>query len=154
MPTMARHRLLLLLLSLLPACTLWRSEGHVLITSEPAGARISIDGKETSHTTPAYVPLGHNFGSDHRVTLQLRGHRAASRKLYQHTDIYTSKWIDGAYSMVLWPLPFFWTTGDIVTPFGVRGALVPHELHFRLEADDAPLLGFDLLASQAGSRPQ
>jgi hypothetical protein len=151
---MARNRLLLLLLSLLPACTFWQSEGHVLITSEPAGARIAIDGKATSYTTPAYVPLGQNFCGDHRVTVALRGHRPATGRLYQHTDVYTSKWIDGAFSMDLWPLPFFWTTGDVLLPFGVRGALVPHELHFRLQPDDAPLLGFDLLATKAGSRPQ
>jgi hypothetical protein len=58
-------------------------------------------------------------------------------------------WIDGAYDLVMPPLPFFWTAGDFVFPFGVRGAIVPGELFVRLPRADSPKLGFELLAERA-----
>ncbi len=136
------------LLLLFHACTWWSSQRDVLITSEPLGARISVDGADTGRTTPARLSLGGNFGSDHTVVLTKKGYRPAARRLYQWTEGYTSKWIDGVYDPVMFPLPFFWTPGDFVFPFGVRGALLPGELYVRLEREDAPLLGFDLLAER------
>ncbi|MFK7739177.1 MAG: PEGA domain-containing protein [Planctomycetota bacterium] len=133
---------------LLPACTAWRSEENVLITSDPLGARIFVDGHDTKRTTPARLAIGGNFGTDHTIVLEKDGFRTAARRVYQHTEGYTSKWIDGAYDVVMPPLPFFWTPGDFALPFGIRGALIPGELHVQLERTDAPLLGFDLLAKQ------
>lgn len=138
----------------LPACTAWHSREHVLISSDPPGARIVVDGQDTGHTTPSRLAIGGNFGTDHEVVLEKDGYRPARRTLYQHTEGYTSKWLDGAYELVMPPLPFFWTTGDMLLPFGVRGALLPAELYVQLERDDAPLLGFDLLAQRAAGSPQ
>ncbi|MCK5944224.1 MAG: PEGA domain-containing protein [Planctomycetes bacterium] len=148
---MLRRRLLPLLaltFACLPSCTAWLEKKDVLITSEPLGARILVDGEDTGHTTPHVLPIGGNFGRDHVVRLEKRGYRPAHRRLYQHTEGYTSKWIDGAYEVVMFPLPFFWTTGDFLLPFGIRGALLPRELFVRLQRTEEPLLGFDLLAAR------
>ena len=140
--------LALLPLVLCPACTWFSSQEHVLVSSEPLGARIVVDGRDTGRTTPASLPLGGLFGGDHRIELHKKGYRPAVRRVYQYTEGYTSKWNDGAYDAVMPPLPFFWTAGDLVTPFGVRAAIIPGELYVVLEKDDAPKLGFDLLAEQ------
>ena len=132
----------------LHSCTAWTGQPNVLVSSDPMGARIYVDGDDTGHTTPHRLTIGGNFGTDHVVRLEKDGYRPARRRLYQHTEGYTSKLIDGAYSVVMIPLPFFWTAGDTVLPFGVRGALLPGELHVELERSDAPLLGFDLLAAR------
>jgi hypothetical protein len=145
---MRRASWVLLLLSC-HACTWFSSQRHVLITSEPLGAKITVDGTDTGRTTPARLEIGGNFGRDHTVVLTKKGYRPAARRLYQWTEGYTSKWIDGAYDEVMFPLPFFWTAGDFVFPFGIRGALLPAELYVRLEREDAPKLGFELLAEQA-----
>jgi hypothetical protein len=123
----------------------------VLVTSEPLGARIAVDGIDTGKTTPARIAIGGNFGRDHVVTLQKRGYRQAMRRLYQYTEGYTSKWIDGAYDPTLPPLPFFWSAGDFFFPFGIRGALLPGELMVKLEREDEPKLGFELLAERAAA---
>ncbi|MBL8725923.1 MAG: PEGA domain-containing protein [Planctomycetes bacterium] len=146
---MVRFALLLVGFAALPACTWWTSEGHVLVTSDPAGAHLAVDGRDTGQTTPCYLPLGGNFSFDHRITITKKGHRPATRLLTQRTEGYTSLWIDGAYSPVMLPLPFFWTTGDILFPFAIRGALVPHELHVKLFRTDEPKLGFEVLAERA-----
>lgn len=130
------------------ACTWWSSQENVLITSDPLGATIFVDGTDTGHTTPARVRIGGNFGTDHVVDLRLEGHRDARRVLCQYTEGYTSKWIDGAFEVTMPPLPIFWTAGDFVFPFGIRGGLVP-DLHVKLYRDDEPKLGFEVLAERA-----
>ena len=146
-----RRLALLLSLLLLPACTWWTSQEHVLISSDPLGAHIAVDGTDTGRTTPARIAIGGNFGRNHEVTLTKRGYRTVKRQLYQVTEGYTSKWIDGTHDMSLPPLPIFWTGGDFLFPFGVRGALLPGELLVRLQREDEPLLGFDLLAERAAA---
>lgn len=141
---------LLLLLPFAGACTWWHGEHHVLITSEPAGAHIVIDGLDTGQTTPARLPIGGTFGADHTVTLQKNGYRPATQVLYQRGETYSSKWIDGAsYDPTTPPLPIFWAPGDFVFPFGVRGAPVPHEMFVKLYRTDEPKLGFERTVAPA-----
>ncbi len=128
------------------ACTWWTSHEHVLITSDPLGAHIAIDGLDTGRTTPARLRIAGNFGRDHVVALSKKGYRTMARTVYQYTEGYTSKWIDGAYTLGMPPLPFFWSPGDFVFPFGIRGNIVPSELLVKLPREDAPKLGFELLA--------
>lgn len=152
MPTMLR-RSAPILLAALAGCTWFHNEPYVLITSEPLGARIAIDGQDTGRTTPTRFDLGDIWGDNHLVELSLPGHRTERRILVQHTDEYTSKWIDGAFAVELPSLPFFWTAGDFVFPFGVKAAVVPGELHCRLLPDGAPLLGYEALAAGRGTTP-
>ena len=138
----------------LPSCVTWHEEHNVRITSEPAGARIVLDGVDTGYTTPRVLAIGGNFGTDHTVRLEKTGFHPATRTLYQQQEGYTSKWIDGAFDLVMPPMPLFWTTGDVFAPLGVRGALLPRELHARLRTSDTPLLGFDLLAQRASAKSE
>lgn len=144
---MLRRALACLLLVSTSACTWWSSPEHVMITSDPLGARIFVDGADTGRTTPARLAIGGNFGRDHAVELRLPGYRPERRTVYQYTEGYTSKWNDGAYDIVLPPLPLFWTDGDLIFPFGIRGGLVP-DLYVKLHRDDAPKIGFELLAAR------
>ncbi len=141
----------LLLLLTLPACTWFTSDDSVLITSDPLGAHVAIDGVDTGFSTPCKLAIAGSFGGDHQVEVSKQGYRTVVRTLYQQTEGYTSKWIDGATEPSEPPLPFFWTAGDLVFPFGVRGAIVPHELHVKLYRADAPLLGFELPAASAST---
>lgn len=140
--------LLLILTTLLSGCTYVTSRDDVLFTSDPPGAHIWVDGTDSGFTTPKVIPLGGTLGSDHDVRLTKKGYRPAMRRLYQHTEGYTSKWIDGAYEPTMPALPFFWTFGDFILPFGVRSAIVPGQLHVKLYREDEPLLGFELLAAR------
>jgi hypothetical protein len=143
------RRLLLAPLLLLAGCTWWSSKDRVLVASEPPGASIFVDGENTGRTTPAALDLGGHFGANHVLELRKPGYRTARRKVYQYTEGYTSRWIDGALDEQLPTLPIFWTTGDFLTPFAVRSAILPAEQLVVLEPEDAPLLGFDLLAARA-----
>lgn len=148
MRTVPRAFAVLLLWLLCPACVWFSSRERMLISSDPLGARIFVDGEDTGFTTPKSLPLGGLFGHDHQIELKKKGYRTTTRRIYQYTEGYTSKWIDGAYDVVMFPVPIFWTAGDGLTPFGVRSAILPAELCVVLEKEDAPLLGFDLIAAQ------
>lgn len=133
-------------------CTWFEQNETVLITSDPPGARVLIDGTDMHRTTPVSLPIAGTGGRDHVLTLQKRGYRDEQRLLSQFTEGYTSMWINGAATESEPPLPIFWTAGDLFLPFGVRSAIVPHELYVKLYRDDAPLLGFEALRAQAAAK--
>ncbi|MGE3175442.1 MAG: PEGA domain-containing protein [Planctomycetota bacterium] len=144
---------ILLLGLLLPAggCTWFKSNREVLITSDPAGAHVFLDGHDTGETTPYAFQIAGNFGSDHELELRRAGYRPERRHLYQHTEFYMTRWIDGAGPEELPPLPLSWTAGDFVFPFGVRGAIIPGEVYVKMYREDEPLLGFDVLRARAAA---
>ncbi len=146
--------LLLALLSPCVACTWFKHNQEVLITSEPPGAQIWIDGENTGETTPKALDIAESFGSDHLLELKKKGYRTEQRALHQYTRGYTLRFIDGAGTPSLPPLPLFWTLGDVFFPFGVKGAIVPGEVYVSLYRNDEPLLGFDLLRAKSAEAAQ
>jgi hypothetical protein len=145
MSAAARCLCLCLCFCLLAGCTWFHAEDRVLITSDPLGASVFVDGTDMHRTTPASLAIGGLFGCDHIVTLKKTGYRPETRRLCQYTEGYTSRWIDGASDFVVPPMPIMWTGGDFVFPFGVRSGMEPQSLHMKLYREDEPRLGFDVL---------
>lgn len=129
-------------------CTWFRANQEVLITSEPPGAHVWLDGRDTGQTTPYSFDIAGNFGQDHALELRKKGYRPERRWLYQHTRGRMSRWIDGAGPPGLPPWPLGWTLGDLFFPFAVHGAIVPGEVYVKLYREDEPLLGFDVLRAR------
>lgn len=141
METMSRTLAAWMLAACLPglgSCTWFHGDSHVFVYSDPAGATILVDGEDSGETTPARLDLGGMLGTDHRITLRKAGYREASDTVYHYTTGYTSKWIDGADTLVVFRFPVFWTAGDFIFPFGVRWQYVPHELMVKLYREDEP----------------
>lgn len=133
MPQMLRNLALVATLLACQACTFFGGNSRVLVTSEPPGAEILVDGEPTGKTTPALVKLGALFGSDAVITVRKTGFEPEERLLDQATTTEFSRWIDGAHSdLGLIAFPFFWTLGDFFVPFAVRWQYTPQELYVRL----------------------
>jgi hypothetical protein len=65
---------LALAMLLLPSCTYLQGDDRVFVASEPAGARIYVDGMDIGHTTPYQFNLA-NWGShDHTITVAKKGY--------------------------------------------------------------------------------
>ena len=148
---MLRPLLLLSCLLLGTSCFSIKRPQGVLITSNPPGAQILVDGVDTGETTPSMMDIAGLFGGNHVLELRREGYRPARRVLYQYTKGYTSRWVEGAAGAELPTMPLFWTMGDMFVPFGIVNAIVPEELYVKLYREDEPLLGFDLLAERAAS---
>ena len=129
-------------------CVYFKPQDPVLLTSDPPGAHIILDGEDTGRTTPASFDIAGDFEGDHLLELTKTGYRSELRVLTQCTRTYSPRWIDGSAGPDLPPLPIFWTFGDIFLPFGVRGAIVPGEVYVKLYKATDPLLGFDVLAKK------
>jgi hypothetical protein len=133
---------------LLTGCVWFEGKDNLFVTSEPPGATILVDGAEIGQTTPAALDIG-GFGRSHKVvTLQKKGFRPETRFVTHAQEAYTPRWVDGAADIIPPAWPLAWTFGDFFAPFGVRWAFVPGNLHVKLHAEDAPLLGWDALAAK------
>lgn len=136
---MSRAFLALLLLNF-ASCTYFSGDSRVLVTSDPAGAQILVDGSATGYWTPHYVDLAGLFGGNHEITLRKRGFEDETRTVYQYDTAYTSRWLDGGDTDTFFSAPLFWTIGDFMTPFAVRWQYVPQKLFVTLYPEgEAPL---------------
>lgn len=131
-------RLLLAALLSSAACTYVESDPHVVVSSTPPGAEILLDGANTGRTTPSKLDLGGFTGSDHAITLRKPGFHEVTRRVYHYRTTSMARWIDGATEPTIWPLPLWWTMGDMLLPFTAEWRYVPHELHAQLYRQDAP----------------
>jgi hypothetical protein len=134
---MSKHKpqilaLLLTILVIAPSCLWVEGDSRVFVTSDPAGADVLVDGLATGLTTPAKVDLDGLFGDDHQIRVQKVGYEAEERRVTHFRAWNTSKWNDGAPDWSTPNFPLFWTFGDLIFPFEVRYAYVPHRLHVKL----------------------
>ena len=123
------------------ACTYLSGDPTVLVSSEPAGAEIFVDGASTGQTTPSKIELGGLFGGNHDITVRMAGREPETREVRHHRNYETSSWNNGADTELLGlTLPFWWTFGDFLLPFAVKWRYTPHEVHVRLyEEGEGPV---------------
>ena len=105
------------------------------MTSDPPGAKVSVDGRSTGKTTPAELELGGMLGGNHTIRIEKAGFEPEERRVTHFARFNTSKWNDGATDWSNWSFPLFWTFGDMVFPFEYRWAYVPHRVHVKLFVD-------------------
>lgn len=137
---------------LLGSCVSVSNQPAVVVTSEPLGAQVTVDGTDTGLTTPCRLDIGWFLRGNHLVELHKPGYGKQQRIVAQYTAGRSSRWIDGAFDTSMPPLPFFWTPGDFVAPLQVQATCVPSNLHVVLHAESAPPLGYDALG-KGGTSP-
>ena len=139
----------------LSACTYVHGDSRVLVTSEPPGADILVDGEDTGFTTPTMLDLGAFFGDSHVVTVQMDGFEPETREVVHRRIWRGSRWIDGT-DLRVFAFPLHWTFGDFFTPLEVEFLYVPAELYIVLwKAGEAPVTAeaMDGAASPADAEP-
>ena len=102
------------------------------MSSDPLGAEIHVDGRDSGKTTPSMLDLGGILGSDHEITIIKKGFEPERRKVTHYTRFDTIKLNDGVTDYQTFPFPLWFTFGDFFFPFEVRWAYVPHNLHVKL----------------------
>lgn len=132
----APRRALIPTLSLALALASCRSSRvPVTLASDPPGAEVWIDGRETGFATPCRISLERS--RDHELELRLPGHRPATRLLVRDGERQAVYWREMSVGTKAWRFPLFLNIHDFFAPAPLHHPLVPGRIFVRLrrEAD-------------------
>ena len=124
--------LVLALLALLASCT--TKSRAVLLSSNPAGARILVNGQDSGFVTPRSLDLS-DEGRSSEIVFELPGYQPAKRMLYRKTEKQYVLYRDWTVYYNTWRFPLWLGWEDL---FGqvirVKGKQ-PARVFVRLERD-------------------
>jgi len=110
------------------------TERPVSFSSDPAGARIIVDGRDSGFVTPALLQLDRERQI---VRLELDGYVAEERLLREGNRKSTLYWREMSVSYRTWHFPLWLNRDDTFTPYKRDKSLMPNRLFvkFKREAD-------------------
>ena len=131
---MRRRLLPALLLAALASCA---SRVPITLASDPPGAEVWVNGRESGLATPCVVEL--DDGDDYEVQLRLPGYVPATRRIVEGGEREAIYWREMSAGTRTWDFPLFLNIHDFFRPAPVKHRLVPQRIFVRLrrEADDA-----------------
>jgi hypothetical protein len=133
---MQRLHTALALALLAPGCALIGTHDvGVSFFSEPPGARVIVDEKDSGFVTPCRMTLE---ADKHHVEFSMPGYKPANVTLVGelHTDIVY--WRDMTIRAENWRFPLWLNLNDSVEPFKFRQALAPGRVYVRLQRAGEP----------------
>lgn len=120
----------------LSGCTMFTTPSGVSFASDPTGARVIVDKKDSGFVTPCKLDLG--SGSDVRIDLQFPGYTTATRYLTPDRHVYAILWSDMYASVGVWHFPLWLNLKDFFTPVKIDSTLSPGRVYVRLERASDP----------------
>ena len=134
-PTLARVALAALACSL-AACANFRRERGVSFATDPPGARVILDGKDSGFVTPCLLFVSRD---ERKVDVQLvrPGYETAHRRLYEQDTVTTVLWKEMQVHYNTWRFPLWLNFEDFFIPLKVDDEPYPARIFVRLrrEAD-------------------
>ena len=133
-----RSTLLLLALSCLglTACVGYPQSPGISVTTDPPGARVLLNGRDTGFLTPAYLDLG---GNDARVDMELEGYQPATRLVRTRSEWDSTHWSEMELGPGTWRFPLWVDYDDFFAMWRWVGSYAPTRIFVRLRLEgDAP----------------
>jgi len=120
--------------------------------SEPPGARVSVDGRDSGWVTPCLIAL--DEGESHVATITMEGYAPTEvqlEPLHRHGIVHWRQGINGVNSMVRFPLllPYY----DLLLPLRESKSLAPGRVFVRLRPAEAETQGTETQADTGASAP-
>ncbi len=117
------------LLALTSSCSMLKRERGVAISSDPPGAAIVLDGRDSGFVTPTVL----NIDDDH-VNLELvrPGYETARRRLVDVSRMDTVFWDEMSIHYNTWNFPLWLNVEDFFLPVKFKGGLQPARVFVRL----------------------
>ncbi len=129
-------RLLLACLAFsLASCSMFRRERGVSFATDPPGARVVLDGKDSGFVTPCMLYMTDDNGI--KVDLVRPGYETAHRVLTERTTAHLVLWNEMSVYYNTWDFPLFVNMEDFFIPVKVDNEPIPARIFVRLrrEAD-------------------
>lgn len=120
-----------LALACLVACRLFPKANGVTLASDPPGARILVDGKDTGFVTPCALAL--DVSEDYRIDFEHPGYITASRYITSDHRVYVIYWREMYVSSNTWLFPLWLNFADFFVPMKYERGAAPGRLYVRLE---------------------
>jgi hypothetical protein len=114
----------------LAGCGLFNTQARVTFATDPPGARVLIDQRDSGFVTPCVLALPRD---DLRVDLVYPGYETATRLLTPNREIFTIFWEEMYIRSVIWKFPLWLNTKDFWAPIKIRSVLSPNRLYVRLD---------------------
>lgn len=109
----------------------WRKKALVTFASEPPGANVIIDGRDSGFVTPCLLALPP--GGGRRVDLQLNGYEPVRRRLRSDVSTYVIEWNEMWASTNTWRLPLWLNARDLFAAIRIKRAQSPRRIFVRFE---------------------
>lgn len=119
----------LALLLLLGSCVAVRRVPGVIVASDPPGARIVVDGKDTGYVTPFHLGLDRD---PHTLTVELDGYAPSVHRI-NTVSARTLIFYDEAYIWSnTWRFPLWLNVQDGLAPIKIERGYRPSRIFVRL----------------------
>lgn len=114
-------------------CTTFGSHGAVVsFTTDPPGARVIVDHKDSGFVTPCRLMLDDD-DDRHHVDLVMPGYASVSLRVDREKDTDVILWRDMYVRPEVWRFPLWLNLEDAFEPFKVRETFSPGHVFVRLE---------------------
>ena len=106
------------------------------IASDPPGARVDVDGRDSGWVTPCMLDLGDD--ETRHVTISLPGYVAQEVVFRPDTQRSVVSWSQGVAGKSTLHCPLFLPPHDLLLPLRVEHSLAPGRVFVQLRLEGAP----------------
>lgn len=123
-----------LLLAAFGSCARNISPPGVFFSSDPPGARILVDGRDSGYVTPRMVAFDPD--DSYHVTFDLPGFYGEEIVLLPHKTGYWIAWEEGIVNMYGLRFPLYLSMGELFIPRRVNTIQAPSRVFVRMQAQE------------------
>jgi len=121
---------------LAPGCGLFGiADAKVSFFSEPPGARVIVDKRDTGFVTPCHLSLSTDR---HRIELEMPGYQTAGVTVVSKSTADVVYWSDMTIRAGMWRFPLWLNLEDTVEPIKYDVILHPARIYVRLQRAPGP----------------
>lgn len=115
----------------LSGCVLFQHPLGISVASDPPGASVLIDEKDSGFVTPCVLAVDPSENS--RVDLVLNGYRQETRFITSDHEVYALLWREMSVGYSTWDFPLFLNLRDFFVPVKVHATSSPGRIFVRLD---------------------
>ncbi len=112
-------------------CSTLAPDRAVVLSSDPPGAYVIVDGRDSGFSTPCKLDL--DTGEDRRIDFELPGFRTETRLLTADHEVYALLWHEMNVHERAWRFPLFLNFGDFLVPVKWTNTHSPGRVHVVLD---------------------